>query len=356
LAAFAEAQVVTLPLELDEIDFARLREWLAASSIVDGEISDAYRLKGGTQNLLVRFRCGDQDLVLRRPPPDKPSSLATVRREAVVLSALAASDVPHPALRGMTESGAIAGGAFLVTDAVRGFNATVAMPGGAGSDPSFRHAMGIEMVDALAKVAKIAVGTGEISELGNPDGFLQRQAGRWAKQLASYTEFTGWDGPAALGAVEEIGVWLNRNLPDDFHPGLMHGDYHIANVLFDEQDASVAAILDWELATIGDPLLDFARLLTVWPDQRGKSPLSLKVYPWAGFPTKQELIERYVTKTGRSMKVLPWFMVLACYKYAIILEGTHARAQAGLANAGTGTRLHNSSVELMRQAVGIAGL
>lgn len=132
----------------------------------------------------------------------------------------------------------------------------------------------------------------------------------------------------------------------------MHGDYHIANVLFRIDQPKVAAILDWELATLGDPLLDLGRLLAAWPDSNGDGPLSQKVAPWDGFPHRDELIERYALGSGRALSDLLWFEVLACYKLGIILEGTKARADAGLADRATGDRLHRSAVALVRRALG----
>ena len=113
----------------------------------------------------------------------------------------------------------------------------------------------------------------------------------------------------------------------------MHGDYHIANVLFRADDGGLAAILDWELAAVGDPLLDLGRLTTVWPNEAGEGLLSLKVQPWNGFPSEGELIERYAAKTGRSMAALPWFQVLACYKFAIVLEGIPAPLAARITSS-----------------------
>ncbi len=332
------------------LDRQALSRWLAVSGIARGDIDEMRALVGGTQNLILRFSCGGQNLVLRRPPPDRAHSKKTVRRESIVLSALQGTDVPHPHFRGVCDDPEIAGGAFLVTDEVQGFNATVSMQGQAADDPAFRRKMGLALVDGLAALARLPLALGELSELGKAEGFLTRQVARWASQLEAYSEMTEWPGPAALGPVDAVGVWLQANLPADYRPGLMHGDYHIANVLFRADDGGLAAILDWELAAVGDPLLDLGRLTTVWPNAAGDGLLSLKVEPWTGFPSEGELIERYAAKTGRSMAALPWFQVLACYKFAIVLEGTHARACAGRAPAETGSRLHASAKGLIAKA------
>ena len=329
---------------------ARLASWLAEAGIAEGEIRDVRLLAGGTQNLILRLSMGGRDLVVRRPPIGRALGEKTIGREAIVLGALAGSAVPHPRFGGLCEDRAVLGAPFLVTDEVKGFNATVEMSGSAGRDPAFRHTMGLALVDGLAALASVGIESGALSALGRADGFLERQVDRWAKQLASYELLASWPGAEQLGPVAAIGLWLKANLPDDFQPGLMHGDYHIGNVLYCPEDGGLAAILDWEMAALGDPLLDLARLVTAWPNARNEGLLSLKVEPWDGFPSADELVDRYATLTGRSMDALPWFEILACYKYGIILEGSYARACAGKADAETGRKLHKSATGLIARA------
>jgi aminoglycoside phosphotransferase (APT) family kinase protein len=333
----------------------RFELWLAEVGIAEGRLTNIRALSGGTQNLLVRFTCGGRDLVLRRPALERDGGDKTIRREAAVLAALADTQVPHPHFRGLCEDQTILGGAFLITDEIPGFNAAIEMPGLAGSDPAFRHSMGIALVDGIAALSKIPIGRG-LQRLGRSDGFAERQVQRWASQLAGYATLSGWSGPETLGPIAAIGQWLDANIPQNLQQGLMHGDYHIANVLFREADGSLAAILDWELAALGDPLLDLARLTTVWPDANNQGLLSLKVEPWSGFPQREELIARYALVTGRSMVGLTWFEVLACYKFGIVLEGTHARSQAGKADPAIGERLHVSAKGLIAKAARIVAV
>jgi aminoglycoside phosphotransferase (APT) family kinase protein len=330
---------------------ARLERWLADMHVAEGEITDVRILTGGTQNLLARFRCGARNLVLRRPPLDRAGGDRTIRREHAVLTALSGTHVPHPRLRGLCEDVSILGGIFLVTDEVDGFNATMTMPGRATTDSAFRRRMGLALVDGLAELAKIPTHGDALQTLGSAEGFIGRQVGRWASQLEGYSGIDAWSGPAALGPVAAVGAWLEANPPGDFQPGLMHGDYHIANVMFRAEDGGLAAILDWELAALGDPMLDLGRLLIAWPNERNEGLLSLKVEPWDGFPRREDLIAHYAERTGRSPVSLSWFEVLACYKFAIVLEGTHARAQAGLADPATGKRLHQSARGMIARAI-----
>ena len=133
-------------------------------------------------------------------------------------------------------------------------------------------------------------------------------------------------------------------------PGILHGDYHIANVMFRRDSGELAAIVDWELTTIGDPLLDLGWMLATWPDEQGRRTVDHVVEPWQGFPDAAELVERYAQRSPRDLSRIDWYAVLACYKLAMIVEGTHARACAGLATAAAGERLHKAARALLERA------
>lgn len=337
---------------MERADIKRLADWLKQQDLGDGAVTSLTKLAGGTQNALYRVETGGRCLVLRMPAANaRPDADNTIRREARVLAALEATDVPHARLRGLCVDRAVLGTAFLLTDAVDGFNPCVAMPPQAIKRRAVRHRMGLSMVDGLVALADLDPAGLGLSDFGRIEGFIERQVDRWARQLDSYRELPGWPGSLVLPGIDAIGSWLTANRPAQWQGGLMHGDYHLANVLFDEQ-GRLAAILDWELSTLGDPLLDLGRLLAAWPDPDGNGPLSLKVEPWGGFPDRDELAERYATGTGGNMAHLLWYEVLACYKLAIILEGTHARACGGLVAQDVGARLHASALALLGRARG----
>lgn len=336
---------------MDRETLSRLSHWLKAERIADSAVQSVQVLSGGTQNFLYLLDLGGQKLVLRRPANSSgQGGDHVIRREARVIASLAGTAVPHAPYRGFCSDRAVIGECFLLTDAIEGYNATVTMPPLAVADPAVRHRMGLSMVEGIASLAEVDPVVVGLADFGKLDGFIERQVSRWQKQLDGYTSHAGWPGPAALNGVEALGVWLNDHQPTNWHRGLMHGDYHIGNVLFSGQ-GELAAVLDWELSTLGDPLLDLGRLLAAWPDPDGTGPLSLKVEPWAGFPHRDELIEHYARKTGRSMQDLLWFEVLACYKLGIILEGSHARACAGVAPNDVGARLHRSARALIDRAL-----
>lgn len=314
-----------------------------------GPIEAVQALAGGTQNVLLRFSRAGADYVLRRPPlHPRTNSNETMRREARVLRALAHTDVPHPRLIADCAEEAVLGAAFYLMAPVDGFNPVGQLPEPHASSPAMRHAMGLALVDgiaALGRVDHVAVG---LADFGKPDRFLERQVSRWSGQLASYAEMAGWPGPAALPGVEKLGAWLDANRPDTFTPGIMHGDYHLANVMYRNDGPQLAAIVDWELATIGDPLLDLGWVLATWPD--GDEASTVSVMPWDGFPTAAELVARYAAGSARDCAAIEWYHALACFKLGILLEGTHARACAGKAPRETGDKLHGRAVALFERA------
>jgi aminoglycoside phosphotransferase (APT) family kinase protein len=332
------------------LDPVRLCAWLDEHKLGSGPVRNTRILAGGTQNIVIRFDRGEESFVLRRPAlHPRPEAVKTIRREAAVLRALKNTGVPHPRFIAGCDDPDIIGVHFYLMAEAAGFNVCVAMPAPVRDSPRLRHKIGLALVDgivALSKVDPFAVG---LNEFGKLDGYLQRQVPRWAAQLESYRQFSDWPGAVDLGPVGEIGSWLEDHLPAECQPGLMHGDCFLGNALFLDT-GELSALLDWELSAMGDPLLDLGRLLASWPDSAGEGPLSLKIEPWSGFPERDELIARYESGTRRQMGDLIWFEVLACYKLGIILEGTYARACAGLADTATGLRLHRSAIALLRRA------
>ncbi|MBB3862165.1 aminoglycoside phosphotransferase (APT) family kinase protein [Novosphingobium hassiacum] len=333
------------------INLAGIERWLVDNGILQGSgLNSLQQLAGGTQNIVLRFSNNGRDYVLRHPPAKpRPNSNKLLEREIRLLRALAGSAVPHPAVVGACLDQNVIGGVFYVMEAIDGFNPTVAMGTVAAASPDVRHRMGLDMVDGLVALANVDPIASGLADFGKLEGFLERQVIRWASELESYARFEGWSGPQALGDVGAVGQWLTDNLPPDMQPGIIHGDYHIGNCIFAE-DGALNAIVDWEMATLGDPLVDLGRLLVSWPVGGEVKPQTMRVEPIDGFATRAELIARYAKGSGRDMRHLPWFEVLACYKLGLILEGTHARSQAGLADVATGERLHRSAIALLDEA------
>jgi aminoglycoside phosphotransferase (APT) family kinase protein len=207
--------------------------------------------------------------------------------------------------------------------------------------------MGLSMADGIAALAAVDHVSLGLADLGRADGWAERQVGRWRKQLDSYSELPGYPGPLIPG-VDEVGKWLEANRPSRVVAGLMHGDFHFGNVLMRTDEPRLAAIVDWELVTVGDPLLDLGHLLATWPHEG--SAVSVAA---SHLPSVDDVIARYAAASPRPVDDLQWFRVLACYRLGLILEGTHARAFAGLAPKETGDLLHAHTVALFEQALGL---
>lgn len=331
------------------IDPVRLAAWMDGHGLGEGPIEGLRPLTGGTQNILLMFERAGRRYVLRRPPHNlRPESNNTMRREAQVLGALAATDVPHARLIAACGDEALFGFAFYLMEPIDGYNVTEGLPAPA-ADAAFQRDMGLSLVDALAALGRVDFAAVGLGDFGRPEGFLDRQVGRWKKELDSYGRYDGWHGPDALPGIDRVAQWLTEHQPRSFTPGIIHGDFHLANVMFATETPRVAAIVDWELATIGDPLLDLGWLLATWPDANGAGGV-FDIHPWTGFPTADDLVQRYARGSTRQLDAIGWYEVLACYKLGILQEGTMARAQAGLVPMETGQKLHNLAIRMFSRA------
>lgn len=334
------------------VDLDALGAWMDREGLGSGPLEDAVRLAGGTQNILLRFRRGERTYVLRRPPSHlRANSNETMRREARVLAALKGTDVPHPGLIAACGDETVIGAAFYLMEPVDGFNPTSGLPALHAGSEAIRHRMGLSMVEGIAALGALDYRALGLEGLGRPDNYLERQVERWKAQLASYADQPGWTGPEEIPGVDIIADWLERNRPSTFQPGIIHGDFHLANVMFRNDGPELAAIVDWELTTIGDPLLDLGWLLATWPETDDPAVEDVAVRPWRGFPTAAELVEHYRPRTTRDLSAIDWYAILACYKLGIILEGTHARACAGRAPRETGDLLHAKTIGLFERAL-----
>jgi aminoglycoside phosphotransferase (APT) family kinase protein len=279
----------------------------------------------GIGNALFELRRGAGVWVLRRPPAvlnDKSASNMT--REYRILRALDGSRVPHPVARVLCEDPEIIGAPFLIMDKVDGFTPGFTLPEPFASDPGLRRDMAMSYVDALVELAEVDWQARGLADLGKPDGFLERQVPRWLAQLDRYRT-------RDLPDLEFVTDWLERNRPTMTRAGIMHGDYSPFNVMVaPEPPARLAAVIDWDTGTIGDPLLDIGHLLARWTNPGEEPVLQAQAGGTEHYPTRAELAARYAERSGRDLAALPYYQCLALFKLAVILEGTYARK----ANAG----------------------
>jgi aminoglycoside phosphotransferase (APT) family kinase protein len=322
-----------------------------------GPITSVCRLTdSGSQNNIFQIDREGASMVLRRPPEHlRANSNDIMQREATVLSSLAGSEVPHPILYASCGDVDVIGVCFNVMSLVDGFTPHGALPDAYGTNPSWREAMAFEIIDvaaALALVNPVDVG---LAEFGRPDGWVERQVARWRSQLDGYGALEGYVG-SELPAVDEIGRWLQENAPREYHNGIIHGDLQFANVMFDLHEPKLLALIDWELSTLGDPLLDLGWILTSWDEPGDPPDHDVYVQPFEGFPSRSVIIERYLARTGRSPELVRWYFVLACFKLGILVEGTWARAQSGKASMIDGVRLHRAAMWNFAKAAQLIGV
>ena len=316
-----------------------------------GLLSDLELLVGGTQNILLKFTRSGRDYVLRRPPVHKrANSDETMRREARVLAALAGSDVPHPGLIAACATDDVLGAAFYLMEPVDGVNPSEELPERLTWDPEWQTRLGLSMVDGIAALSRVDLEARGLTDFGRSEGWLSRQVPRWRKQLDSYAALPGYPGPS-IPYVDEVGDWLDSHRPASVQLGLVHGDVHFANVLIARDAPELVAFVDWELATVGDPLLDLGHMIATWPGR----PATVARIEIPGLPGPETLIARYAEQSGRDTADVEWFLVLACYRLGIILEGSYARMLAGQATPEVGERLGRIAGLLFEQAHEITG-
>ena len=245
----------------------------------------------------------------------------------------------------------VIGGAFYLMEFVDGYNPALGLRPPHDSDPAAQHDIGLSLVDAaahLGQVDHVAIG---LAGLSSGSGWLERQVDRWLRYADSYLGLTGYvPDPTRTERLGLLQDWLNASRPSECRLGLVHGDLQFAHVLVSFDTAQVAAVVDWELCTVGDPLLDLGHLLATWP----RDPdLGGRLFGLAGLPSDQEVIARYQATSGTSLANLAWFRVLACFRLSIILEATFARSCAGLTKASLGTRLHRFSEILLNRGLAL---
>ena len=306
-----------------------LAAWLDSRGIAEcGGSVQVARIGGGSQNELYRVQRGGARFALRAPP----ASTGDVRsrafaREIQVLGSLAKTDVPHPRLVAGETDASVLGTQFYLMELVDGWSImqTEAWPEPFEHDEQARNGLAFQLVDGAARLSKVDWRAIGLEGFGRPDGFHDRQVDRW---LAFLEPIRTRDIPY----LDEVADWLQRYRPAHFQPGLMHGDYSFANVMFRHgRPPTLAAIVDWEMATIGDPLLDIAWALMGWPPE-GLDVLARPPADLRGMVSREALLAYYEDVSGRSAADIDYYVVLARFKLAIVLEQSVYRHAHGLAD------------------------
>ncbi len=286
-----------------------------------GSTLTATMIAGGRSNLTYVVSDGPHDWVVRRPPLGHVLATAhDMSREHRVMTALAATPVPVPRTFGFCEDAEILGAPFYVMERVPGtpYRTRAELQ---ALGPEFARAVSTRMVDTMAELHEVDPAAIGVGDFGRPEGYLARQVERWRRQLASsYNR----DLPAA----DELHRRLAAAVPPESGAAIVHGDFRLDNLLID--DGQPTAVLDWEMATLGDPLADLALMLVY---HRLAQVLSGNVVADAsnapGFLTESEIVQRYAAARGRELAHLGFYLGLGAYKLAAILEGIHYRYLQG---------------------------
>jgi aminoglycoside phosphotransferase (APT) family kinase protein len=301
-----------------------LAEFLDGAGIGSGEM-EIEPIGEGHSNVTFLIQRGDTEFILRRPPrPPLPPSAHDVLREARVIGALEGrARVPRVLATCADES--VIGAPFFVMERVPGEVITSEMPS-ALSPPEECRRTGEELIDGLVELHAVDWQEAGLGDFGKPTGYLERQ-------LRRFTGLWEHNRTREIPAVEEVGNWLAANMPESGPATIVHGDYRLGNTIFSAAPpARLEAILDWEMATIGDPLADLGYFATLYVDstdpQGGLFELS-SVTRTEGFPSRAEMIARYEERSGRAMTDITWYQTLALWKATVFMEGNYKRAISG---------------------------
>ncbi len=335
----------------DLIDPERLARWMDERDLPGrGAPLTCRFITGGASNELFEIARGGTRMALRRPPARVPEGRnESMLREYRVLAALRDTDVPHARVLAVCDDPAVLGACFYLMEYVDGWScmSTEGWPPPFDRNLEARRDLAWELVDAIAKLACVDWRARGLEGFGRPVGFLERQVDRWLAHLARF-QFR------PLPGIDEAAAWLRRHTPRKYRPGILHGDYQFANVMYRHgAPARMAAIVDWEMATIGDPLLDLGWVLMGWPDP-GEDRTSAGYVDYTGMPSRAELCERYARRSGLGVDEIDYYVILARFKIAIVLEGGYARYVQGGADNPKMAAFGDVVLDMARRAAELA--
>lgn len=322
-------------------------KFLDEHGLGSGELS-WQRIGDGQSNITYRLERGDDTFVLRRGPrPPISKSTHDMIREARIQRLLAQRGIPVPQILAACDDDSVLGVPFYVMSFLDGMIITDRIPASLDS-ASERRATSLAMVDTLVSLHELDVTDGDLAQLGRPDGYLRRQVERFASLWSVYSE-------RELPEVGRIGSWLADHLPTSQRASVVHGDFRAGNLMFAaDAPARVAAILDWEMATLGDPLADLGYFTATYAEVGSPpTPLELTVVTREpGYLTRSELVEEYQRRQpGLDLSALPWYQTLAMWKAAIFCEDIYTRWRRGEREGDTfGPTLEHGVPTLLERA------
>lgn len=283
-------------------------------------------LAGGTSGSVLLLERGRSRAVIRATAwPPRADSVRALEREARVLQALDHTEVPHPRFLGYCSDPAVIGSPFCLVEHIDGWLGSGAAPPVFAANPALRHQTAFAMIESLAALADVDLAAIGLADFGRPENFLTRQVDRWSNLMAEHRKHPDY-GDRTLPGFEETGDWLRAHTPAMSRVAVIHGDVSMSNVLFhNDAPARVAAIIDWEIATLGDPLLDLGRSLYPFPSRDGRPGYSLAL-DLSGYPAREDLAQRYAECTGLDVSGINYYMVLAMFKLAALIEFNYVKS------------------------------
>lgn len=329
-----------MPVELPGLDVAALISWLESGGLLSAHVGtvveDVALLQGGRSNLTYRIRLSDnRELVLRRPPLGHVMPSAhDMSREFRVLEGLNSAGFPAPRVLALCESTDVIGAPFLLMEFVAGQILRTANDSQALTFGERRKASR-GFVDGLSRLHAVEPSMAGLESFGRSRGFLERQVNRWAKQW----EITKM---AESKSMDELLRQLNLRLPEinqNPRPTVVHGDYRMDNIVLSEDFSGIRAVLDWEMAALGDPVLDLAVSLVYWTENadtlRRELPVAANLTTFHGFLKRSQIVDLYASDHPLDDAHLDFCTALACYKLGVIMESIRFRNETGQ-QLGTG--------------------
>lgn len=307
--------------EEDSIDIARVHEWLAPR-IGESQLPELMQFRSGASNLTYLLRYPSKEYVLRRPPNGKKAvSAHDMKREFLIQSRLKPVYGLVPEVIALCEDPSILGHDFYVMERIQGEIFRRDVP--ASLSPADISVMAESLISGLVRLHSVDPST--LAEFNKGPGYVSRQVQGWSKRFRDARTDDVLDG-------ERVMKWLDEMRPDDLATCIIHGDWRIDNVVFDLEERRIVGVLDWELATVGDPLMDLGSALAYWVD-RDDDPefAALRRQPshLPGMPTRAEFISRYMTLSGRECADFTFYEVFGLFRLTVIIQQIWARYRAG---------------------------
>lgn len=321
----ADPEVIDVRPE-ERLDVSRLEPYLRANLPDATGPFQLHQFGGGHANLTYLISFGETEYVLRRPPLGPvPAHAHDMRREHAVLSKLYRSFPLAPRSFLLCTDHAIAGSDFAIEERKRGIAIRRELPSKLSGDAATLRRIGEALVDTLAKLHSIDIHAASLQELGKPEGYVARQLDGWIAR---------WDAARTVETVNasQLTSWLRERMPSSPAATIVHNDYKLDNMLLDPNDpARITAVLDWDMCTLGDPLMDLGYMLTLWPEPGDPPAWRAWAMPtWnEGFPTRREAALRYASRTGFDITHLGWYHVFNVFRFAAILQQIYKRYDAG---------------------------